>query len=167
MKPVDVVVTELPVTNQWCPAGCTDGPPRANQSICQQVTCSIPTQHAKTRYINTVYQRDYYLDSSGIPRQEPGNRNEGYIRTLIHVLSLVLRLQSYIVTCVYLLLTVTLYLIITWQHSRIDQYFGIDLFGALPGTVPRYLKRTQSAVRPIRQQYGWEHRSLTLETRVV
>ena len=32
-------------------------------------------------------------------------RTQGYIRTLIHVSSLVLRLQSYIVTCVYLLLT--------------------------------------------------------------
>ena len=33
----------------------------------------------------------------------PGVGIEGYIRTLIHVLSSVLRLQSYIVTCVYLL----------------------------------------------------------------
>jgi hypothetical protein len=28
----------------------------------------VPTQHAKTWYINMVYQRDYYRDGSGIPR---------------------------------------------------------------------------------------------------
>jgi hypothetical protein len=124
-----------------------------------------PRDHAGSRTVDSrivesakeILLRYYLLIYTG--------RTQGYIRTLIHVSSLVLRLQSYIVTCVYLLDYWWLsYLIITWQHSRIDQYPGIDLFGALSGTVPRYLKRTQSAVRPVRQQYGWEHRSLTLET---
>ena len=43
---------------------------------------------------------DSSSDSGGVTQ---GVGNEGYIRTLPHVLSLVLRLQSYIVTCVYLL----------------------------------------------------------------
>lgn len=48
----------------------------------------------------------------------PGS--EGYIRTLSHVLSLVLRLQSYIVTCVYLttLLTHLLYYHLTTPTNR-------------------------------------------------
>ena len=64
---------------------------------------SIPHRRAKTWYIGMVYRLDYRQDISGIPGQGPGNTDEGYIRTLIHVSSLVLRLQSYIVTCVYLL----------------------------------------------------------------
>jgi len=43
---------------------------------------------------------DSSSDSKGVTQ---GVGDEGYIRTLPHVLSLVLRLQSYIVTCVYLL----------------------------------------------------------------
>jgi hypothetical protein len=50
---------------------------------------------------------DSSSDSRGATQ---GVGSEGYIRTLPHVLSLVLRLQSYIVTCVYLLITVTLLL---------------------------------------------------------
>jgi hypothetical protein len=34
-----------------------------------------------------------------MPGHGPRNTGGGYIRTLVHVLSLVLRLQSYIITC--------------------------------------------------------------------
>ena len=61
----------------------------------------------------TSRARDSRSDSRGVG-------NEGYIRTLPHVLSLVLRLQSYIVTCVYLatLLTHLLYYHMTTPTNR-------------------------------------------------
>lgn len=84
-------------------------------------------------------------------------RTQRYIRTPIRVPSWVLRLQSYLVACGYLVdKYVTLCLIITWQHSQIDQNLRIDLFGAPPGIFPRYLKRTYSVESPDRKQYGWE-----------
>jgi hypothetical protein len=62
-----------------------------------------PRDHACSRTVDSrtvesakeILLRYYLLIYTG--------RAQGYIRTLIHVSSLVLRLQSYIVTCVYLL----------------------------------------------------------------
>jgi hypothetical protein len=63
----------------------------------------ISRDHARSRLVDSrtvesakkILLRYYLLIHTG--------RTQGYIRTLIHVSSLVLRLQSYIVTCVYLL----------------------------------------------------------------
>jgi hypothetical protein len=63
----------------------------------------ISRDHARSRLVESrtvesakeILLRYYLLIYTG--------RTQGYIRTLIHVSSLVLRLQSYIVTCVYLL----------------------------------------------------------------
>ena len=154
-------VTDLSVTNQWRPTRHTNGPSRANQQTCYQITCNI-LYSGNPRYLGKEKPRSCLVSKSTIRpdqthsaedfryircymyqqtsatttttlgqdriRDHAGSRTvdsrtvesikgilphyslliytgrtQGYIRTLIHVSSLVLRLQSYIVTCVYLL----------------------------------------------------------------
>jgi hypothetical protein len=83
-------------------------------------------------------------------------RIQGYIRTPIRVPSWFFIFTHTLLLVVTFWITETLCLIITWQHSQIDQDLSIDLFGAPPGIFPRYLKRTYPVESPDRKQYGWE-----------
>jgi hypothetical protein len=60
-----------------------------------------PRDHASSRTADGRSSRSCQGKSTSLLSTHLLRKDSGYIRTLIHVSSLVLRVQSYIVTCVY------------------------------------------------------------------